>query len=204
MRGQAPQGHRIRHFRKAHGWTQEQLAAAANCDVKTIRNAEASRRLRISTLNRIATALSIDLTELLDDSGAHHEEWIGRWVSAFNERKVDQLVGFYHHRATLNLPSKIAFPGSGMFRGPSRIVEHYRDLFAHAHIQFADPSNPFVQQQSGAVLLRGRATGKTLVNKKTLEVEVLHEFHRPKLLITSHVILLDTSSFLLQSASANT
>jgi len=58
MRGIETDGARIRNLRKARGWTQEELAAAVPCSVRTVRNAERSQRIDLATLSQISSALA--------------------------------------------------------------------------------------------------------------------------------------------------
>ena len=196
MRGQTPHGTRIRRLRKTLGLTQEGLASNANCDVKTVRNAEAGRRLDLSTLNRIAAALSVEVGELLLDSIDQHREWVEHWIDAFNSRHVKQLLAFYREDATLSLPSKIAFPGSGTHRGHQEIERHYQDWFQTVRIQFTRHSDPIIHPQSRTLMLRGRVTGVMIENAHQVSSEVLHEFRTTESVIVAHFVLLDTTSLL--------
>jgi transcriptional regulator with XRE-family HTH domain len=57
LRGIEAHGAFVYHARRALGLTQETLASAADCDVRTISRAENNGRLDIGTLVRIANAL---------------------------------------------------------------------------------------------------------------------------------------------------
>jgi hypothetical protein len=59
MRGVPANGDYIKDRRRARGLTQEALAAAARCDIKTVYRAETGARLDMATLARLADALDV-------------------------------------------------------------------------------------------------------------------------------------------------
>ena len=64
-------GQRLRTARRASGLTMEQLADLANVSIPTISTAEnGTRRPRLDTLNKLATALGISMGSLLTDPPA--------------------------------------------------------------------------------------------------------------------------------------
>jgi transcriptional regulator with XRE-family HTH domain len=80
-----PQGDKLRSFRVALGYSQEELAARAGVSDRTVRNAEKSRPLRREFLDFIAQALGVSLELLVEPS---HELLIHRrW-----QRNVDRLT----------------------------------------------------------------------------------------------------------------
>jgi transcriptional regulator with XRE-family HTH domain len=59
MRGVQANGAFIKRARRSRGLTQEALADAARCDIKTVYRAESAGRLDMATLTRLAAALQI-------------------------------------------------------------------------------------------------------------------------------------------------
>lgn len=57
MRGIPANGPYIKERRRSRGLTQEALAIAVRCDIKTVYHAECGARLDMATLRRIARAL---------------------------------------------------------------------------------------------------------------------------------------------------
>ena len=53
----AVNGGLVRQLRLQKGWSPEQLASHARCSVKTVKNVEASKKIYLATLNKIAHAL---------------------------------------------------------------------------------------------------------------------------------------------------
>ena len=60
-----PKGDRIRQLRKARGWTQAELAGACAANNRTIQRAESCKSDSLETITAIASALEVDLSEIL-------------------------------------------------------------------------------------------------------------------------------------------
>lgn len=55
-------GARLKHFRKVAGYTQEQLAELANCEISTIGHCENGKsRISLTLLSKIADILNVEL-----------------------------------------------------------------------------------------------------------------------------------------------
>lgn len=54
----------IAQLRKNHGWTQEQLAEKSGLTARTIQRLEAGSDVSLDTLNSVATALNVNISEL--------------------------------------------------------------------------------------------------------------------------------------------
>jgi transcriptional regulator with XRE-family HTH domain len=66
LRGVQADGASIYRARRLQGLTQEALAAAAECDEKTIRRAEQGFHLDLATLSRIALALKMPYRRIIE------------------------------------------------------------------------------------------------------------------------------------------
>ena len=64
MRGIPVNTDLLLQLRRSRAWTQETLAAAAGCTVRTIQSAERSTPVDAGTLRPIATALEVDAAKL--------------------------------------------------------------------------------------------------------------------------------------------
>src|SRR6516165_9820252 len=110
MRGAKSNGEQIRAARFGRGFTQEQLAALAELDVKTVRKAEQGRRLDLGSLTRLAHALQSDLSRLIrpgrsnSDREVRRREHIMRWHRLWDAEDSDGLIALYHENAVLHLP----------------------------------------------------------------------------------------------------
>ncbi|RMG93777.1 MAG: XRE family transcriptional regulator [Deltaproteobacteria bacterium] len=58
-------GGSVRRLRLAQGWTQEELAHRSGLAVRTVRNAEAGRRVSVSTVGILAATFGCDVAALL-------------------------------------------------------------------------------------------------------------------------------------------
>ena len=65
MRGVQANGAYIKLARRSRGLTQEALADAAGCDIKTVYRAESAARLDMATLARLADALRVPYRRLV-------------------------------------------------------------------------------------------------------------------------------------------
>jgi PAS domain S-box-containing protein len=65
-----PDGQKIRAAREKMQWSQEWLAGEADVSPGTVENAEAGKRIKRSSLNKIAAALGVDSESLIVPEGA--------------------------------------------------------------------------------------------------------------------------------------
>lgn len=124
-RGILPNVASLRSARKSLGLTQEQLAALAGVDVKTVRNGESGSRLDVASLTTIAAALDLELSEVLADSGAVRKSRysvVKRLQLAWLRRDAEQLLLAYHADAVLVLPGEPLIPFSGRHQGHTEIA----------------------------------------------------------------------------------
>jgi len=89
-------GARIRSLRTARGWTQEELGARAEVDFRTIGGVERGERApSLSSLQRIAEALEVDMAELVRQgvarSGAEGEALLQTLVSTVCDLPVEEV-----------------------------------------------------------------------------------------------------------------
>jgi DNA-binding XRE family transcriptional regulator len=68
MRGVPANGAYIKQARRSRGLTQEALADAAGCDIKTVYRAEQAARLDMATLARLADALRVPYRRVISAS----------------------------------------------------------------------------------------------------------------------------------------
>jgi len=64
-RSVTPNGDAVRSARLRKAWTSDDLAGHAECDVKTVQNAERGKAIYANTLARIASALEVDYDSLI-------------------------------------------------------------------------------------------------------------------------------------------
>jgi transcriptional regulator with XRE-family HTH domain len=126
MRGQTPNGERIRAIRVVQGHTQRELAELADLDIKTIRKAEQSVRLDVATLTKIAEVLKVELVKILQPVIAGSDpryEVVAQWCNYFNEQKLEPLLELYHPEGTLIIAGGPDIPFGGEFFGRDKIEQ---------------------------------------------------------------------------------
>lgn len=125
MRGAIPNGEKILALRTAAGLTQEKLASDCECDVKTIRGAEHSKRMDSVTLRRIAQGLGVDYRDLVADTPRDRREAniaaAENYIRAFNNRDPDAVAQCFREDGAVIVLADPRLPGSGEFRGQVRI-----------------------------------------------------------------------------------
>lgn len=162
MRGVMADGDKIRMARIRQGLTQEQLAARADLDVKTVRKAEQGKRLDAGTLAQLAHALEVGVQsfvhETADDSTtqAARREVVERWQAAWDARDCDAITALYHDRAELHLPGGPQIPFSGVHRGRTEIRQAIELAWATAQTVPQQPVDYSLIVTGDSVVLHGR------------------------------------------------
>ena len=185
MRGQLSNGETIRQLRKLKGFTQEQLAEAAGCATRTIRNVEQSKLIDIKTLQKIAVVLVVPLATISvfdsvseEDQQQRHIGILHEWFEAFLESDIPRLLTFHHPETVLELPGAGTMPGipeSAIFTGLEALREHFTIVFSQFCFlrvlqQTFDAKGDLVFHRS-TTTLRGIETGKEATVKFYNEFE---------------------------------
>jgi len=89
-------GERIVALRGKKGWPANQLAAAADISERTCRRAEASEKVSFETARAIASALEVDLEELIADDSEALEPIVDAWFRD-GDRSVPDHPGLPQH-----------------------------------------------------------------------------------------------------------
>jgi transcriptional regulator with XRE-family HTH domain len=99
-------GEKIRQMRKARAWTQEQLAAAANLDTRTVQRVEKDETKSPETLQAIAGAFNVDLeslrsTWLIPDSRLLHT-----WLVTSHRQfvRIEEAISWNAQTRTIMAP----------------------------------------------------------------------------------------------------
>lgn len=123
MRGVHTNGSSVQSARAARGMTQEQLAAAAGLDPKTIRKAESGSRLDLGTLSKLSFALDVDVSFLAAPPQSPNEleirrrDAVIRWNRGFESKNIELMLSIYRPDAVLHLPGGPGIPFAGENRG---------------------------------------------------------------------------------------
>lgn len=134
MRGIIANGSRIVSLRNARGLTQEKLAADCECDVKTIRSTEHSKRVDVATLGRIAARLGVEYREIVAEISPDRREVnvaaAMAFVRAFDARDPDAVSHCFCEDGAVVVFADPRLPGAGEYRGRERVREWARICFA--------------------------------------------------------------------------
>lgn len=143
MRGLKPNAKRLREIRLLAGFTQAELAVRAGVGERTIRNAEAGRKIRHDFLRFIAEALGVTPQELVAD---HDELLVARReqanadnvlsaLKAFAmERDMSEMRQIMTKRMKIVIPGPTIIPFMGDFEGIDglqRVMEISEDLIVY-------------------------------------------------------------------------
>ena len=133
MRGAIAKGEKITELRTAAGLTQERLATLAQCDVKTLRSAERSKRMDVATLRRIAERLGVDFRDIVAEIPRELREIniaaVERYIRAFNARDPEAVAQSFDEGGVNIVMADPGLPGAGEFRGREQIREWARICF---------------------------------------------------------------------------
>lgn len=192
MRGAEANGSELQTARLGRGLTQEQLAALAGVDVKTVRKAEQGKRLDLDTLTRLAFALQTELQRLLVLSPSETElqirrrDAVLRWQRAWDEQSHERVLQEFHEDAVLRLPGVGNIPFSGVFRGKEEIRRAHETAWATCRTEPV-PADDFpvlviddtvlVTSRKGVHLPDGGIARLTCVHIFRFEGELIREQH---------------------------
>lgn len=135
MRGIEVNGTAIRLARQFRNWTQEQMGEECSCSVRTIRAAEAGRRIDHATLQRMADALEMSTTSITKSQRIslpereRNMQTVRQWRAAFFAQDVESLLRLQHPDCAVSLPGTDELPHGGNFKGVPELRAHYRGVF---------------------------------------------------------------------------
>lgn len=138
MRGQWADGNAIRKFRTAQALTQEDLAAIADCDIRTVRNAEKGRRLDPKTLRKLAVALSVNVGDV-QRQGTGQEtnvRIVSEWLAAVRKGDLKEVTACLDDQVVLYLPSIPAVPLNGSIHGKEQVANAVETVASLVRIEF--------------------------------------------------------------------
>ncbi|MEZ6130772.1 MAG: nuclear transport factor 2 family protein [Planctomycetaceae bacterium] len=184
MRGVRTDGEQIAKLRKARGLTQEQLAAAADVDVTTLRRMEkGARRFDLRSVMSVADALAVDLCHLLPevtandvDQTAVNEEIVRHWHDAFLASDLELVLALHTEDTVLEIPAAEGLPAAGNFHGIAQLREHLTELFQLFKVRAVREDDFQLHAVEDLVFLRTTATIEFLPAQKTFTTRHLNEF----------------------------
>lgn len=160
MRGIKVDAQRLSQIRKARGLTQRELAVAAGVGERTVRNAEAGRRVRLDFLKYLATALGVEVLDVVLDNdelqiSLQEQQRVGHILAAIDcfagEGDLSEFIGLGAPNIFLNMPGAPHVPFAGEYRG----ADGLRTL--------EDRNREFLLRERPPEILDIRASGKLVV-----------------------------------------
>jgi transcriptional regulator with XRE-family HTH domain len=200
MRGAKSNREQIRAARISRGLTQEQLAALAELDVKTVRKAEQGKRLDLGSLTRLAHALQSDLSRLIrpgrsnSDREVRRREHIMRWHRLWDAEDSDGLIALYHENAVLHLPGGPNIPFGGTFCGRHEIRQANETAWRTTRTAPARPGDFSLIVTDDSVILEGEK-GVWLPSGELIRLGCVQIFTFEGDLIVDHRVEYDTLKF---------
>jgi transcriptional regulator with XRE-family HTH domain len=192
-RGVFPDGPSLIEARKSRGLTQEQLAAIAEVDVKTIRKGESTQRLDVATLKRITAALGLELPKTLADQSRIREEHfavIKSWQGAWYRRELQRLLDCYDPNAVLCLPGAPQLPFCGRHTGQSAIAKVCEIVWRLFASRPCSECEFFVAENPSQVVLR--CCSQIITSRSSMQLTSTHHFLVKDLKVIEHHVEYDT------------
>jgi len=209
MRGIETDGARIRNLRKARGWTQEELAAAVPCSVRTVRNAEQSQRIDPATLSQISNALKVRLVEVSATDMVSHDQIernkqiefdeircgvVRQWLEAYCKQDVPRLLSLFTSDIVIEIPGSKDLPGGGVHHGIAEVRTHLEASFAHFQTLPVASDDYDLHSSGDRVFYRSWASAVSRTTGDTFTAHVTHEFQFVDEKILRIVTVFDTAA----------
>jgi transcriptional regulator with XRE-family HTH domain len=191
MRGIIVDGRRLREIRAAAGMTQRELATLAGVAERTVRHAEAGRRVRADFLSYLAKSLGVALSELAGDHGelrvAQREQRrvaliLEAIAARIGEGSWSQLVELLTLDARVVVPGPEVVPICGEFRGADGI--HRLNDRSLVNIDYnAPPAIHDIRSQGNLVVINGLDRLRAIPTGKSFTTPWMnvYEFERDRL-----------------------
>lgn len=198
MRGIRVRGDLIRTRRKAAGLTQEQLAAAAGCDVKTVRKTErGAERVDLWVVSAIAEILGCETESLIvldaasEGKAELHLSLVNDWHAAFADADMDRLLALHTQDTILEIPGSEGLPAAGNFTGIAQLREHFLAMFKLFRLRAVQSDDFRIHAVDDLVFLRSTATIEYLPAGKSYTTRHVNEFEFRDGKIARRVVVAD-------------
>lgn len=212
MRGVHANGKQIKAARVVRGWTQEQLAASAGVDAKTVRKAERDQRLDIGTLTKLGFALELNVSALIIPNPSPTEleirrrDAILRWHRAWDAQDIEGLLSVYDDSAVLRLPGGPDIPFAGVHSGKEAIRRVHEIAWSTCETDPVSSEDFNLLASDNSVILSGKK-GIRLPSGGMVKLTCLQifTFHEDGDLVIDQLVEYDTLNFarLLQLPAAD-
>lgn len=191
MRGVPANGEFLKARRRELGLTQEKLAAKADCDVRTVRNAERGSNVDIVTLKQIAVALEVKFSQAASTgqpSTQANLECIEKWQTAFFARDIETLVQTYADEGVMQLPS------AALVRGRVALTAAFQQAFEGFSFEALGEAK-LTAEGERVFLESGLVRVTSLGDNTQLDTAAVHVFELENAHIVQHVAFYDALPF---------
>lgn len=198
MRGIRVRGNLIRTRRKAAGLTQEELAVAAGCDVKTVRKTEhGAERVDLWVMSAIAEVLGCETESLIvldtasEGKAEFHLSLVNEWHAAYENADIDRLLALHSEDTILEIPGSDGLPAAGNFTGIAQLREHFKAMFKLFRLREVQDDDFRIHAVDDLVFLRSTATIEYLPVGKSYTTRHVNEFEFRDGKIARRVVVAD-------------
>lgn len=183
MRGVVINGELIRERRRNRGMTQEELAHAADCDVRSVRKAEKGvERSDLRIVVGIARALDLEAPELIGEiqessSDPHGNLTVVRqWVDAFFRADIQTLLDMHTDDTVLEIPGTEDLPVKDYYEGIDEQRVFLTGFFSAFRLIWYDADNTLFHVSGDHVFMRNEALITFLPKGKSYRARHVNEF----------------------------
>jgi transcriptional regulator with XRE-family HTH domain len=184
MRGVRINSAIVRALRSGCAMTQDELAARAGVDVRTIRHAEyGNKKLDYRTVMAIANALGCESRELTINSSAKSSDRcrlpvdvVRRWLDSVLAQDLDTLLSLHTDYTVLEILAADGLPVKGRCRGRDSLRRYLRKVAQTVRVTSVSDHDFRVHAVDRFVFLRMTVTMEYVPLKKSFRARQFDEF----------------------------